>query len=189
MNFRILTRAAALSLVAFASVNAAQAQMTFNFFADNSADATYTPPGLASGTLKIANTLADGTYTLAQTGTATFNLAFRNAAFTNNDLYSDLNNARFVITTEGDQRRLQLGSNGTTGQAGGDVDFLNSGDVTLSFRPKGAQAESNIYRIFNTVGTYRFLTTPAAATPEPGSVALLVGMGITGIGVLRRRRK
>ena len=30
---------------------------------------------------------------------------------------------------------------------------------------------------------------PAAATPEPGSVALLVGMGVTGVGVLRRRRK
>ena len=27
------------------------------------------------------------------------------------------------------------------------------------------------------------------ATPEPGSVALLVGMGVTGAGVLRRRRK
>ena len=35
-----------------------------------------------------------------------------------------------------------------------------------------------------------FLITPnAAATPEPGSIALLVGMGITGVGVLRRRRK
>ncbi len=29
----------------------------------------------------------------------------------------------------------------------------------------------------------------AAATPEPGSVALLVGMGVSGIAVLRRRRK
>jgi len=28
-----------------------------------------------------------------------------------------------------------------------------------------------------------------AATPEPGSVALLVGMGISGAGLLTRRRK
>ena len=33
-----------------------------------------------------------------------------------------------------------------------------------------------------------FKFTPAA-TPEPGSIALLIGMGVTGAGVLRRRRK
>ncbi len=35
----------------------------------------------------------------------------------------------------------------------------------------------------------RFGSIGGAATPEPGSVALLVGMGVTGAGVLRRRRK
>ncbi len=38
-------------------------------------------------------------------------------------------------------------------------------------------------------GSFAFKAPVAAATPEPGSVALLVGMGVTGAGVLRRRRK
>ena len=33
------------------------------------------------------------------------------------------------------------------------------------------------------------LNNAAAATPEPGSVALLVGMGVAGVGVLRRRNR
>ena len=36
---------------------------------------------------------------------------------------------------------------------------------------------------------YKVTNNNAAATPEPGSIALLVGMGITGAGVLRKRRK
>ena len=38
------------------------------------------------------------------------------------------------------------------------------------------------------LGKVRFAAPSAAATPEPGSITLLVGMGIAGVGVLRRRK-
>ncbi len=39
------------------------------------------------------------------------------------------------------------------------------------------------------IDNVRFGSIGVAATPEPGSIALLIGMGVTGAGVLRRRRK
>ncbi len=38
-------------------------------------------------------------------------------------------------------------------------------------------------------GTFTLLVTPAAVTPEPGSVALLIGIATTGAGFLSRRRR
>ena len=71
-------------------------------------------------------------------------------------------------------------------------DFANlpSGLATYT---NGSYGNSFYYFDFsssNDPGAFTSLQAiPAAATPEPGSVALLVGMGVSGIAVLRRRRK
>ena len=73
--------------------------------------------------------------------------------------------------------------NGGTLYFGGTKFSLESGLVSGKFSDGTAYSFK-----YATSGSFKIAAAPAA-TPEPGSVAFLVGMGITGVGVLRRRRK
>ena len=66
---------------------------------------------------------------------------------------------------------------GLSGAEGAFIDPL-TGDFLFSTFGQGSQ-----------IVAVQGFSVPPAATPEPGSVALLVGMGVSGIAVLRRRRK
>ncbi len=76
--------------------------------------------------------------------------------------------ASLTGNTQGIWAANDIGQGGDAYNGGGGWIFISL-DYTPAFRINGTPA--------------------AAATPEPGSVALLVGMGVTGAGVLRRRRK
>ena len=75
--------------------------------------------------------------------------------------------------------------------------FFNSNALNTYFGPNvNSQTISNAlpqnYNASSTAGSLAFnfaATSSPAAVPEPGSLALLAGMGLTGAGFLARRRK
>ncbi len=109
---------------------------------------------------------------------------------------------------------LIVSGNSTVNISGGTVGngiFLNDDSIANFFGTELTSnflyrdRDSNFYAISGTLSdgtvlneqqfvtsgntSFAFKAPVAAATPEPGSVALLVGIGVTGAGVLRRRRK
>jgi hypothetical protein len=84
-----------------------------------------------------------------------------------------------------------LGVNG-----GGEVDtptIYNGLNEFTPFQVTGATT-SDVFQVYATTGTANFsslggLTFEAPAVPEPGSVALLIGMGLSGAGFLARRKR
>ena len=69
--------------------------------------------------------------------------------------------------------------------------LFDLGDGDNAYTISGTLSDGTVLRDKQLVtsGAATFTLNNAAATPEPGSIALLVGMGVTGFGVLRRRRK
>ncbi len=95
-------------------------------------------------------------------------------------------------------RGFTIGSPGSAGSAGlplfvgngGTLYFGGTGFTNDGTTVSGAFSNGTTYSFsYATSGAFTIAAAPAAATPEPGSVALLVGMGVSGIAVLRRRRK
>ncbi len=184
---RSLTLAALLGIT-----TTANAQVTFNFFIDDVADGILTPPNLGGGTLTFGTDPGNGTFNLAQVGSATFNISAGTETFTNADLDSDLNNALFIISNDPAGRRVQFSDNGTVGPIGsGSVEFFN-GNALLAFEPSNFGAGLNLYFSLNSsvtlFGDYRLLVV-APTVPEPGSIALLVGMASVSGMFLKRRKK
>ena len=69
--------------------------------------------------------------------------------------------------------------------------YINAVGPQFSFFSKNTLglAEFEPLAFPNADGKYNALTFKIAAVPEPGSIALLLGIGTVGIGVLRKRRK
>jgi hypothetical protein len=160
--------------------SAAHAQLHFNF--------TFEPASGSggSGVLDLSTDPGIGTFLYsAITPTYTFNV--NGDTYTQADYVSDPNLSELVISDLGGGVRGLAFSN-TGGSGGGpnhgSVD-LHNGTTALSFAPGGGTAY-----IEGTGGFagYSAVSGAATATPEPGSVAMFAGMGLTGAAFLRRKK-
>ena len=166
----------------------AKAQILFNFEFNKSSDATLATPIIGTGTFSLNVDPGDGTfdYNVLDAPTSSFTLYGIN--FTNDDLVSDPSLTTVILSTEGNLRRIQFSDTGAGGGGpyGGSIDFQDVGGDSISFEPSYAGQGLNLYTFNNLLGTYQGLTQ---ATPEPGSVAFLIGFGVTAAGMALKRRR
>lgn len=177
----IVTTGLAAALLALSLT--ANAQLVFDFTFDNSNDGTVTAPIVGTGTVTLASDPGDGDFTFASVS-PTFAFTFGAENFTNTDLATPPGNIVLRITNDGTNRFLNFG--GTTGGPfGGSIDFVNSTPMGLSFQP----GFGPLYFLTGTFfGTYQGIVT--TAVPEPGTVALSLGLvALGGLTFRRARRK
>ena len=132
----------------------------------------------------ITSGVGTGSYSPIPTGTtyATTALTFANPdTFTiTNATYGAFTGSTFtVVTSTANNYDVELFGTYTPGPGLQPFSPTN-GELRLSFTQTGASVSGS-----GTLSTPAFDTPPV---PEPGSVALLVGMGVTGAGFLTRRR-
>ena len=179
------------------------AQNTFSY---NYSVGTFTLNGqfttnASSGTITEANILSN-TYTVSNSGVAQYSITFP-AGTTNT---GTLTNFTGVGAASGsyagvDDFAYTIGSSQFTQTNPAQIDPAFPLDLTLVVAPNTyyGLAYSTPLNLFsldqnsNIVatgpqGTTGFASGPTI-TPEPGSLALLVGMGVTGAGFLSRRRR
>lgn len=183
LSLRNLTAFTAL-IGSLVLTSAAHAQLHFNF-TFNAASGT----SGGSGVLDLSSDPGNGTFlysSLAPTYTFTVNGdTYTEANYTSNPSLSEL-----VISDAGaGVRSLAFSNTGTNGGGaqGGSVDLVNGTNI-LSFSPSGYPGTA-YYENTSGVAGYSASTAGTAATPEPGTWALLGGLGLTGGSVLVRRRK
>jgi hypothetical protein len=173
--------ARSLSLAALLGIaSAANAQLTFNFEFDGTPDATITPPIVGTGTLTLAADPGNGTFAFNAIS-PTLSFLVNGESFSNADILTPTANVQVQISTSGPDRIVNFAGFG--GPFGGSLDLINANARPLSFQP----GFGTLYFDQNSFGTYRG-TAASTQVPEPGSVALLVGAGIGGL-MIRRRRK
>jgi hypothetical protein len=167
---------------------AANAQLTFNVEFDNTFDGTLTPPIVGTGTFTLASDPGNGTFAFDAISPV-LDFTINGVNFTNADIMSDTSLVLLVLSDySATQRRLQFSDTGFGGGGpnGGSIDFANAGGL-ISFEPSYVGAGLNLY--FDGVGSGSYLALSGTGdVPEPGTLALLAGMGVVGVGILRRRK-
>lgn len=188
-NVRLFaTWSALLASLSFAS--AAQAQLHFNFqftSVDNGAST-------GSGYLDLPSDPGNGTFYYGDLS-PTYTFTFGGNSYNQSHYISNPYQTQLVISDLGNgQRGLVFSDNGGPknggGQQYGSID-LDYADNFLTFSPANF-GPGFLYESGSGSGAFTAVASgaPAAtATPEPGSVAMFVGMGITGAALLRRRRR
>ena len=92
----------------------------------------------------------------------------------------------------GGLRGLAFSNTGVTGGGGpqgGSVDLNHAGKI-LSFSPSNYPGPGVAYfENASGIANYSTVSGTAAATPEPGSLALMAGVGLSGAAFLRRRKR
>ena len=186
---KLLARSLTLAALLGIATASANAQLTFNFEFDDTFDATVTPPIVGTGTLTLASDPGNGTFSYG-TLNPTYSFTFGATTFTEANYVSNPALSTLVISNfSGGQRRLQFSDTGAGGGGpfGGSVDLTNGNDA-LSFEPSFVGEGLNLYFTNIIGGSYLALTPASTPVPEPGTLALLVGAGIGGM-MLRRRKK
>ena len=171
----------------------AKAQISFNFEFDATPDDSLTAPIIGTGTFWLGADPGDGTFAYDSLVTPTSTFTFGDTIFTNDNMESNASQISVTISQYGERRRVQFTDTGDGGGGpySGSIDFQNATDY-LSFEPSYAGQGLNLYFYNGPVGTYLGLTPSSVqATPEPGSIAFLTGLGATGaaLALKRRRRK
>ena len=169
----------------------AKAQILFNFQFETTGDKNFTTPIIGTGTFWLGADPGDGTFVYENLATPTSIFTFGNTTFTNDDIVSYASQISITISQYGEQRRVQFTDTGEGGGGpySGSIDFQNGTDF-LSFEPSFASDGLNHYYSNNFIGNYLGLTPSSVqATPEPGSIAFLIGLGVTGAGMAMNRRR
>ena len=183
-NSTLIRYTGILALFALVLPNA-KAQISFNFEFDATPNASVTTPIVGTGTFWLGADPGDGTFAYDNLVTPTSIFTFGNTTFTNDDIISNASQISVTISQYGEQRRVQFTDTGGGGGGAysGSIDFQNATDF-LSFEPSFAEQGLNTYNINGFFGNYLGLTTP-----EPGSIACLIGLGVTGAGLAMKRRR
>ena len=183
-NSTLIRYTGILALFALVLPNA-KAQISFNFEFDATPNASVTTPIVGTGTFWLGADPGDGTFAYDNLVTPTSIFTFGNTTFTNDDIISNASQISVTISQYGEQRRVQFTDTGGGGGGAysGSIDFQNATDF-LSFEPSFAELGLNTYNINGFFGNYLGLTTP-----EPGSIACLIGLGVTGAGLAMKRRR
>ena len=198
MHTRFLVRhtLALAALGCLAAPNAAHAQVVLNIF-QNRAEVD----ALATGTLNITGLINSGTTASANdqvVGVVAYALVGSNS--TSYDVYTGMFTTGPVSFGSGSGTFATSGSGDRFGIFGG-VSFLFLPQGYVSGTPINGSAvftNNTLSGLGLTPGTYVYtlpndtvsvlIGTAPAAVPEPGTIALLTGLSLTGAAFLRRRK-
>src|SRR5438105_1726974 len=167
-----------------------QAQVSIPVQFDNTPDETLTPPFVGAGTFTFTTDPGNGVFALSSLGTPQFAFTFGATTFTGADIQTPLNEIQAVLSGQGAGRTVLFSNTNPfgSGPLGGSIDFVQGNGDDLSFEPPGYS--SSLIHYFADVGSEAFAGNyaNAASVPEPGFVGLLLTVGLSGTGLLLRRR-